>query len=299
MLNLEQDSFARSHYDLHGVSVCALALATGDAEAAMRRALALGCVAANGQVGDDELAIPAISAPDGSLLYFCGPRRSMAGPPSRPISTSTRSRCAAPQLTDRSARIDHIVQALPPGQVEPWVLFERAVLGLLPQRQVVLHDPYGVIRSREIESADKAVRCSLIVSERDNTAVSRSVAEYRGAGVLQLAIVVDDLVATLARLRRLGADMLPVPDNYYDDLAAKLPARSRIPGMRCASTGCCTRRDRKANTCTRTRRRSPTASSSSSSSAVAVTSCTVRPIRRSAWPRWPSGAAPGAAADRR
>jgi 4-hydroxyphenylpyruvate dioxygenase len=85
----------------------------------------------------------------------------------------------------------------------------------------VLHDPYGVIRSREIESADQAVRSSLIVSERDNTVVSRSVSRYGGAGVQQIAIGVDDVIATVAELRRRGAPLLPVPDNYYDDLGAK------------------------------------------------------------------------------
>jgi 4-hydroxyphenylpyruvate dioxygenase len=113
------------------------------------------------------------------------------------------------------------VQALPAGQIEPWVLFQRAVLGLTPRRSVVLHDPFGIIRSREIESDDKAIRTSLIVSERDNTAVSRSVARFGGGGVQQVAIEVNDVVATVAALRAQGSPMLPVPDNYYDDLDAR------------------------------------------------------------------------------
>jgi 4-hydroxyphenylpyruvate dioxygenase len=110
---------------------------------------------------------------------------------------------------------------VPSGQVEPWALFQRAILGLISQRSVVLHDPYGAIRSREFESHDKVVRASLSVSERDNTAVARSVSRYGGAGVQQIAIAVDDVIAVVAELRRLGAPLLPVPDNYYDDLAAK------------------------------------------------------------------------------
>ncbi len=95
------------------------------------------------------------------------------------------------------------------------------MLGLQAQRSVVLHDPYGVIRSREIESADKAIRTSLMVSERDNTVVSRSVSRYGGAGVQQVAIAVDDVVKWVSSLRQHGAPLLPVPDNYYEDLAAK------------------------------------------------------------------------------
>ncbi len=219
VLNLEQDSFARSCFDLHGTSVCALALETGDAQAAMARAEALGCPRITGHIGGDELQIPAVSAPDGSLLYFCDPARD--GHQTFEADFEIDRAALSDNPLGRSARVDHIVQAVPPGQVEPWVLFERAVLGLVPQRNVVLHDPYGVIRSREIESPDKAVRTSLIVSERDNTVISRSVSRYGGAGVQQIAIAVDDVVATVAELRRRGAPMLPVPDNYYDDVAAK------------------------------------------------------------------------------
>lgn len=219
VLNLEQDSFARGHFDLHGTTVCALAMATDDADAALARAVALGCTPVAGEVGSGELRIPAISAPDGSLLYFCGPAQQgrQAFEADFVLDADALQRVQA----GRAAHIDHIVQAVPGGQVEPWVLFQRAVLGLVPQRNVVLHDPYGVIRSRELESADKAVRTSLMVSERDNTAVTRSVSRYGGAGVQQVAIAVDDLVAHVAELRRGGAPLLPVPDNYYDDLAAR------------------------------------------------------------------------------
>jgi 4-hydroxyphenylpyruvate dioxygenase len=218
VLNLEEDSFARSYFDLHGASVCALALASADAAAAIARAEALACPRIAGEIGAGELPIGAVSAPDGSLLYFCDPAEN--GRHAYEVDFVIDD-AALSKSQESRARVDHIVQAVPSGQVEPWVLFQRAVLGLVPQRSVVLHDPYGVIRSREIESADKAVRTSLIVSERDNTVVARSVSRYGGAGVQQIAIAVDDVVATMAELRRRGAPMLPVPDNYYDDLAAK------------------------------------------------------------------------------
>lgn len=223
VLNLERDSFARGFFDLHGTSACALALTTDDPAAALARAEALGCVRLNGQIGAGEIDIPAVSAPDGSQLFFCGPaqggRQRFESDFAMDAEADQALRGAAPAAA--SARIDHIVQAAPGGQVEPWVLFQRAVLGLLPQRNVVLHDPYGMIRSREIESADKAVRYSLMVSERDNTVVSRSVSRYGGSGVQQVAIAVDNLIEFASALRRRGAPLLSVPDNYYDDLAAK------------------------------------------------------------------------------
>jgi 4-hydroxyphenylpyruvate dioxygenase len=219
VLNLEQDSFARSFFDLHGTSACALALTTGDAQQAMARAEALGCTRVAGDAGPGEMSIPAVSAPDGSRLYFCNPPRD--GRPEFEADFEIDADAARSAARAGSARIDHIVYSVPGGQIEPWLLFERAVLGLQAQRNTVLHDPCGVIRSREIESADKAVRTSLMVSERDNTVVSRSVSRYGGAGVQQVAIAVGGVVALVQSLREHGAPLLPVPDNYYEDLAAK------------------------------------------------------------------------------
>lgn len=219
VVNLEEDSFARSHFELHGTSVCAVALATPDVAGALARAEALQCPRVLGRVGQHEVTIPAVRAPDGSLVYFCETPHGGRYPFEADF-VMDESALRGGALGD-SARIDHLVQAVPAGQVEPWVLFHRAVLGLVPERNVVLHDPYGVIRSREIESADRAVRVSITVSERDNTSVSRAVSSFRGAGVQQIALAVTNLIATARALKASGAPLLPVPANYYDDLAAK------------------------------------------------------------------------------
>ncbi|CAM3579067.1 bifunctional sugar phosphate isomerase/epimerase/4-hydroxyphenylpyruvate dioxygenase family protein [Polaromonas hydrogenivorans] len=219
IVNLEEDSFARSHFEQHGTSACAVALATPDVAGALARAEALLCPRVNGRVGQNELTIPAVRAPDGSLLYFCeapqGGRYAFEAD-----FVMDESALHGGVLGD-TARFDHLVQAVPAGQVEPWVLFHRAALGLAPERNVVMHDPYGVIRSREIESTDREVRVSITVSERDNTSVSRAVSSFRGAGVQQIAIAVTDLVATARALKASGALLLPVPANYYDDLLAR------------------------------------------------------------------------------
>ncbi len=219
VLNLEADSFARSHFEAHGPSVCAVALAGADPAVAVARAEALLCPRAIGRIGQNELAIPAVRAPDGSLIYFCGSPQDGHHPFEADFVLDEGVDVAG--TFGAGAAVDHLVQAVPAGQVEPWTLFSRAVLGLVPERNVVLHDPYGVIRSREFESTDKAVRLAVTLSERENTSVARSVARQRGAGLQQIAIAVPDLVATARRLKALGAPLLPIPDNYHDDVLAK------------------------------------------------------------------------------
>lgn len=223
ILNLEEDSFARGYFEQHGSSACAVALATDDAAAALARAEALGAIRVEGQVGPNELTIPAVRAPDGSLVYFFDTHQGgshgfeadfvleSAGVPEGDLSRGLGA----------AARIDHIAAVLPAGQQGSWILFYRALLGLVPTPDTVLHDPYGIIRSRALEAPNKTVRYALNVSERSGTAVGRTVGQFGGAGIHHIAIAVDDVLGAARRLRDGGMPMLPIPANYYDDLGAK------------------------------------------------------------------------------
>jgi 4-hydroxyphenylpyruvate dioxygenase len=219
VLNLEDDSFARSYFELHGTSACATALATDNAPAALARAEALGCTRVAGRVGANELTIPAVRAPDGSLVYFFDVQRGGSHGFEADFVIDRELPADAP--FGSTGRIDHIAQVIPAGHVERWVLFYRAVLGLQPRGVAVLHDPYGVIRSRPMESTNGAVRYALNTSERPSTAVARSVGHFGGAGVHHIAVAVDDVEQAVTRMRALGATLLEIPANYYDDLAAK------------------------------------------------------------------------------
>ena len=198
-------------------SACAVALGTTDAPAALARAEAFGCQRVGGRVGANELTIPAVRAPDGSLVYFFDTHHGGE----HGFEADFIVNAAAPGPLGEQARVDHISQVVPVGHLDTWVLFYRAVLGLQPQNSVVLNDPYGVVKSRAVESADRAVRYSMNVSERQNTAAGRSVSQFGGAGVHHIAFRVSDVLATAQALHSRGAPMLHIPDNYYDDLEAR------------------------------------------------------------------------------
>jgi 4-hydroxyphenylpyruvate dioxygenase len=118
--------------------------------------------------------------------------------------------------------VDHIAQALPDGQLESWILFYRAVLGLAPEAPVELNDPYGVVRSRAVASANRALRLPLNISQSPNTATARSVSTFAGAGVHHIALRTHDIFASARYLEARGVKTLPIPANYYDDLAARI-----------------------------------------------------------------------------
>jgi len=218
VLNAEQDSAASEHFQQHGPSVCAMALRVDGVAPALARAEALLCPAWQERTGAGERQIPAVRAPDGTLAYLIGPER--GGHPFWEDDFDL-----LPQANDGAdegaglTSIDHVVQAVPPGRMDGFVLFWRAVFGLQPQPQLETPDPYGLVRSRALVSG--GVRLALNASDSRGTATGRFVSAFAGAGVHHVALATLDMRRTAAALRALGAPVLPMPDNYYDDLAAR------------------------------------------------------------------------------
>jgi 4-hydroxyphenylpyruvate dioxygenase len=219
VLNAEPNSFAHSYFLVHGPSICAIALRTGDERAALGRAEALGCPRFEGRVGPNELTIPAVRSLDGSLVYFVADRPDAADP----LRTDFIAEIAPVAASTDVLAIDHVAQALPPGQFDSWVLFYRAVLGLVPDDLWMLPDPHGLVRSRALASANRSVRFPLNISASQNTVTARSVSAFAGAGVHHIALRSTDIFRAAARCRAAGVPLLKVPDNYYDDLAVRWP----------------------------------------------------------------------------
>lgn len=216
VLNTEQDSAAAENFQLHGPSVCAIALRVDDAARAVRRAEALLCPEWRERVGTGERRIPAVRAPDGTLVYLVEPN-----PTARSIYQDDFCLFGEeppPALLDT---VDHIAQALPVGRMDNFVLFYRAVLGFVPEQLWEIADPYGLVRSRTMVSLEGSVRLPLNISESRQTATGRFVTTFAGAGVHHIAFATGDILRALEQLKARGAHILPIPGNYYEDLAAK------------------------------------------------------------------------------
>jgi 4-hydroxyphenylpyruvate dioxygenase len=212
VLNAESDSFAHSYYLVHGPSICAVCLAVDDALRVLGRADEYGCTRFEGRIGPNERHIPAIRSLDGSLLYFVEDDFDFAADFALLPSDASG---------DRLDVVDHVAQAVPDGQFDSWILFYRAVLGLEPEDIWVLPDPYGLVRSRAVASKERSVRFPLSFSESRRTATARSVSTFAGAGVHHVAFATDDIFAAVAAMRQAGVPLLPIPENYYRDLAAR------------------------------------------------------------------------------
>ncbi len=215
VLNREQDSAAFEHFLLHGASVCAIGLRIDDAAAALSRAEALECPPWSGPIGEGERRIPAVRAPDGMLIHLVQPNSSGRTIWEDDFALGAAAAESAPMT------IDHVAEALPAGRMDSAVLFWRAVFGFTAAPLVEIPDPFGMVSSRAMVSPDGSVRLPLNVSESRQTATGRFVSAFGGAGIQHVALVTPDAASVVDALAARHTRLLRIPDNYYDDIAAR------------------------------------------------------------------------------
>ena len=216
VLNLEDEGFAHSFQLLHGLSVAALAVRVDDAESAMRRAAGLLAKPFSGPIGAGELVIPAIRGVGGSLVYFIDrPREQGAFYDVDFVPDAEAADGSGLGLTT----IDHVAQVVPQNELSSWILFYRSIMGLEPDARTDLTDPRGLIVSRAMSNPSRTLRLPLNASQAQASAAGRFMERTAGAGAQHIAFACRDIVTAAGRLP--ASLRLPVPDNYYEDLAAR------------------------------------------------------------------------------
>ena len=215
VLNAEPYSFAHSFFEAHGPSLCATALRVRDGQQALERASQYGGQPYRSLIGPNEREIPAVRAPDGSLIYLAA--RDAEGH----SIYETDFELKPGSETGVLKRIDHVAMALPAEGMDSWVLFYKSLFDFEADDEVVLPDPYGLVKSRALRSRCGSIRLPLNISENRNTAIARSLSTYRGSGVHHIAFECDDIFAAVEQAKEAGVPLLDIPMNYYDDLAAR------------------------------------------------------------------------------
>ncbi|MBV9154338.1 MAG: VOC family protein, partial [Alphaproteobacteria bacterium] len=168
-------------------------------------------------VGPGELDIPAVRGVGGSLLYFVDGKTELG----RWWDVDFRPVDAGGQPEAVLTRFDHLSQSMYYEEMLSWLLFYTSLFDVRKAPVLDVIDPGGVMQSQAVETEEGAVRLVLNASQSRQAMVSRFVENFFGSGVQQIALACDDIYRTAARLRAKGVELLPIPENYYDDLAVR------------------------------------------------------------------------------
>jgi 4-hydroxyphenylpyruvate dioxygenase len=217
VVNTEKEGFAHSYNITHGTAVCAIGLRVDDAAAALDRAQMLFDMPFRQAVGPGELEIPAVRGLGGSLVYFIDSKTDLGRVwdiEFKPVSDGATREAGL-------RRVDHLSQSMMYDEMLSWLLFYTSLLEVdkVPEQEVL--DPGGLVKSQVVHSKDGLLRIVLNASQSSRTQSSRFLSEAFGSGVQHIALATADIVATANQFRANGVDLLPVPENYYDDLEAK------------------------------------------------------------------------------
>ncbi|WP_112070377.1 bifunctional sugar phosphate isomerase/epimerase/4-hydroxyphenylpyruvate dioxygenase family protein [Klebsiella grimontii] len=220
VVNAQPHSWADHFHQSHGVSLCAMALRVSQSAAIVERARAYGYATWQGDAGPNESPIPAVCAPDGSLIYLIEVGDDIY----------TRDFHLRANLTPRDdyQGIDHLALGMEADSRDNWIIFFRSVFGFILEHEQTLPDPYGLVRSLAVRSPQGDIRLALNISQSRATQIARSVACYQGAGLQHAAFACRDLPATLASLPQIAVEALPIPANYYDDLLARFGEDAQV-----------------------------------------------------------------------
>lgn len=194
-----------------GARLAAIGLESPDPAGAARRAEALLAPVLPRRRGPADVPLDAVSAPDGTELFFCAPGGRQQLPHWRDDFEDT----PLPRATGAGGgdgSLDHLALTQPWHQFDEAVLFHRAVLGLHARQSVDVADPYGLLRSRAVAGPGGGVRIALTVGAApgDDTVHAQ-----------HIAVATGDVVAAARAHREAGGRLLVIPANYYDDLAAR------------------------------------------------------------------------------
>ncbi len=217
VVNADKEGFAHSFNIMHGTSVCALALRVEDAPGTLDRAVVLLDQPFQQPVGPGEMNIPAVRGLGGSLLYFVDHRSGLDrlwDVDFEPIEVCDFTGAGL-------VSVDHVSQSMHYEEMLTWVLFYNSLLDVQKTPVQAVIDPGGVVQSQAVESHDGSLRLILNASQSQRTLSSRFLTELFGSGVQHIALATHDILATVQRLKASGIDLLPIPENYYDDLEVR------------------------------------------------------------------------------
>ncbi len=257
LINEETGDFAASAYNVHGTNICDIGLSVGSARETVARATALGAEPFAQPLSPGQVDIPAIRGLGGSVLHFldgsdalstvwrtefaavagdspADGRPAAAGAGAGAGAGSGGGRAPAGGETAAGAedadadhagagllRVDHIAQTMTHDEMLSWSLFHTALFRMEKAPMVDVTDPDGLVRSQALRAEGGGLRITLNGAETHRTVAGAFLSESFGAPVQHVGFESRDIFATAAALEERGFAALPMPANYYADLAAR------------------------------------------------------------------------------
>ncbi|HQR57074.1 MAG TPA: 4-hydroxyphenylpyruvate dioxygenase [Burkholderiaceae bacterium] len=228
IVNREPRSLAGYFAAEHGPSACALAFRVKDSHQAYARALDLGAQPIEVPTGPMELRLPAIRGIGGAALYLID--RFEDGKSIYDIDFEFLPEFES--TLDRHPRghgfrlIDHMTHNVYRGRMAFWGSFYERIFNFREIRYFDIKGEYTGLTSRAMTAPDGMIRIPLNEeSGKGGTGqIEEFLMKFNGEGIQHIALLTDDLIASVDSLQMAGVPLMTAPnDIYYEMLEERLP----------------------------------------------------------------------------
>ncbi len=220
ILNEQPGTFAQDFQDRHGPSVCSTGFRVHDSQKAFDEAVARGAKAYDGSRGEKSYDWPAIYGIGDSLVYFIdqyGERGSMYDA-SFEYSTENKKPKGKGFLL-----IDHMTNNVPKGELDKWAQFYENIFNFKEIRFFDIKGSATGLLSRAMRSPCGKITIPINEPTEDKSQIQEYIDEYKGSGIQHIALMTEDICASVKDVKGAGIPTLDVPDTYYEVLQDRVP----------------------------------------------------------------------------
>ena len=207
----------------HGPGPCAMAFRVRDSHQAYARALALGAQPIDTPTGPMELRLPAIKGIGGAPLYLID--RFEDGKSIYDIDFEWLPGRARHPVGHGFKVIDHLTHNVYKGRMTFWSDFYERIFNFRELRYFDIKGEYTGLTSRAMTAPDGLIRIPLNEeSGQQGGQIEEYLQRFNGEGIQHIALLTDDICASVDALRPAGVPLMSGPnDIYYEMLAERLP----------------------------------------------------------------------------
>lgn len=217
----------------HGPSACGLAFRVRDAHKAYARALELGAQPIDIPTGPMELRLPAIRGIGGAPLYLID--RFEEGKSIYDIDFEWVDGVERRPKGHGLRLIDHLTHNVYRGRMAYWAHFYERLFNFREIRYFDIQGEYTGLTSKAMTAPDGKIRIPLNEeSSRGAGQIEEFLMQFNGEGIQHVALLSDNLLATVDALQLAGVPLMTAPnDVYYEMLEERLPGHGQaIPELK-------------------------------------------------------------------
>ncbi len=207
----------------HGPSACGLAFRVRDSHHAYNRALELGAQPVEMPVGPMELKLPAIKGIGGAPLYLID--RFEDGQSIYDIDFAFLPGVDRRPRGHGLYKLDHLTHNVYRGRMDYWAGFYERLFNFRQIRYFDIQGEHTGLTSKAMTAPDGLIRIPLNEeSGKGAGQIEEFLMKFSGEGIQHVALLCDDLPATVDSLQMAGVPLLTAPnDVYYEMLEERLP----------------------------------------------------------------------------